>query len=123
MKPLTTRLNTLFVCSRNRWRSPTAERVFRNDTRLSVRSCGLSAKSPRTLRADDLLWADIVFVMEAKHRSRILGEFRNELCKTRLHVLEIADDYQYMDPELVELLTDRVEEYLQTQLSDFDADQ
>lgn len=123
MKPSTTLLNALFVCSRNRWRSPTAERVFRNDPRLSVRSCGLSAKSPRTLRAHDLQWADIVFVMEAKHRSRILGEFRNELGKTHLHVLEIPDDYQYMDPQLVELLTDRVEAYLQTQLSDFDVDQ
>ncbi len=107
-----TRINTLFVCARNRWRSPTAERVFRNDARLSVRSCGLSAKSPRTLRADDLIWADLVFVMESKHGSRIRGEFRDALGGTPLHVLDIPDDYQLMDPELVELLTDRVEEYL-----------
>ena len=117
------RLKTLFVCSRNRWRSPTAERVFRNDQRLSVRSCGLSSQSPRTLRAEDLVWADVVFVMESKHRSRILGEFRNALGGTPVHVLEIPDDYQFMDPELVELLTDRVEQYLQVYDADSSAEE
>ncbi len=117
------RLNTLFVCSRNRWRSPTAERIFRNDPRLNIRSCGLSSKSPRTLRPDDLIWADVVFVMESKHRSRILGEFRNALGGTPVLVLDIPDDYQFMDPELVELLTDRVEQYLLTHHNDFDADE
>lgn len=105
------RIKTLFVCARNRWRSPTAERVFRNDMRLSVRACGLSAKSPRTLRSDDLIWADVVFVMESKHGTRIRSEFRDALGGTPLHVLEIPDDYEFMDPELVELLTDRVEQY------------
>jgi predicted protein tyrosine phosphatase len=111
------RIKALFVCARNRWRSPTAERVFRNDARLSVRSCGLSAKSPRTLRADDLNWADVVFVMESKHSERIRGEFQDALGGTPLHVLEIPDDYEFMDPELVELLTDRVEAYLRDDYS------
>ena len=103
------RINTLFVCSRNQWRSPTAERVFRDDPRMSVRSAGLSPRSPRQLRADDLIWADIVFVMEFKRRSRIKSQFREALGDTPLHVLDIPDDYQFMDVELVELLQDRVE--------------
>ena len=86
--------------------------MFRNDASLSVRSRGLSPKSPRPLQADDLTWADVVFVMESKHRQRILGQFRDALGETPLHVLEIPDDYQFMDPELVELLTDRVAIYL-----------
>ena len=105
---LVPRINTLFVCSRNQWRSPTAERVFRDDPRLSVRSCGLSARSPRQLRDDDLIWADIVFVMETKHRARITGQFRDALGGTPLHVLDIPDDYQFMNPELVDLLQDRI---------------
>jgi len=106
------RLKTLFICSRNQWRSPTAERVYRDDARLSVRSRGLSGKSPRRLRGDDLVWADVVFVMEAKHKSRILGEYRESLDDTILHVLEIPDDYRFMDPELILLLRDRVESFL-----------
>ncbi|MBM83644.1 MAG: phosphotyrosine protein phosphatase [Planctomycetaceae bacterium] len=102
------RINTLFVCSRNQWRSPTAERVFRDDPRLSVRSRGLSPRSARQLINDDLIWADIVFVMETKHRARITGQYREALGCTPLHVLDIPDDYQFMDPELVELLQDRI---------------
>ena len=102
------RINTLFVCARNQWRSPTAERIFRDDPRLSVRSCGLSGRSPRQLREDDLIWADVIFVMETGHRARITGQFRVALGDTPIHVLDIPDDYQFMDPELVDLLTDRV---------------
>ena len=110
--PTDRRINVLFVCSRNQWRSPTAERIFRNDPRFSVRSCGLSDKSPRRLREDDLTWAEIVFVMESKHRSRIIQQFRDAVGITPLHVLGIPDDYQFMDPELVDLLTERVEAVL-----------
>jgi predicted protein tyrosine phosphatase len=79
---------------------------------MSVRSCGLSDSSPRKLRVADLEWADVVFVMENKHRSRILGSMSNALCQTPLHVLDIPDDYQFMDPELVDLLQERIESYL-----------
>ena len=105
-------MNVLFVCSRNQWRSPTAERIFRNDSRMSVRSCGLSDSSPRKLRVADIEWADVVFVMESKHRSRIRESMSQVLGQTPLHVLDIPDDYQFMDPELIDLLQERVESYL-----------
>jgi len=31
-------INVLFVCSKNQWRSPTAEAIYRRDERVSVRS-------------------------------------------------------------------------------------
>lgn len=107
------RLKTLFVCSRNQWRSPTAERVYRNDQRLAVRSRGLSGQSVRQLRDDDLYWADVVFVMEEKHRSRMRSQYRDALHDCQLHVLEIPDDYRFMDPELIDLLQQRIEPCLQ----------
>lgn len=79
---------------------------------MSVRSCGLSDSSPRKLRVADIEWADVVFVMENKHRSRILGSMSNALGHTPLHVLDIPDDYQFMDPELIDLLQESVESYL-----------
>ena len=75
---------------------------------MSVRSCGLSTSSPRQLRASDLSWADMVFVMESKHRSRIVGSMSDALGVTPLHVLNIPDDYLFMDPELIELLQEGV---------------
>jgi predicted protein tyrosine phosphatase len=109
------RINVLFVCSRNQWRSPTAERVFRDDPRMSVRARGLSSKSSQQLGENDLSWANIIFVMENKHRSRITRQFRDAIRDTQLHVLEIPDDYEFMDSELIEVLQDRVEAYFRDQ--------
>ncbi|MEZ4394127.1 MAG: hypothetical protein R3A48_23895 [Polyangiales bacterium] len=98
------RRNVLFVCSRNQWRSPTAEQVFRKHPALSVRSRGTSAQARRRVTDDDVRWADAVLVMEPKHRARLLAAFAPWPEGTALHVLEIPDEYEYMDPELVELL-------------------
>lgn len=98
------RLCVLFVCSRNQWRSPTAEQVWRRHPGLSVRSAGTSASARRTLTAHDLAWADVVMVMEERHRSRLFQTFREVLGDKPVHVLDIPDEYQRMDPELIELL-------------------
>ena len=46
--------------------------------------------------------------MEDKHKSRLTAEYRALLAHKPLHVLDIPDDYRYMDPELVELLGEPV---------------
>jgi len=96
-------VNVLFVCSRNQWRSPTGERVFAKDPSLSVRSAGTSPKAKRTISANDVAWADIVLVMESKHRSRVVATFPRAMRYKPIHVLDIPDDYGFMDDELVEL--------------------
>ena len=106
------RLNVLFVCSRNQWRSPTGEQVWRRNSRVNARSAGTSAGARRVVSAADLAWADVVLVMEDKHRSRLLADYRQLLQHKPLHVLDIPDDYKYMDPELVELLGDPVADLL-----------
>ncbi len=60
-------LNVLFVCSRNQWRSPTAEKLWRNHPGLRVRSAGTSPNARRHVSASDLHWADAIVVMEGKH--------------------------------------------------------
>ena len=98
------KLCVLFICSRNQWRSPTAEQVFRRHPALNVRSAGTSASARRQVSPLDLAWADVVIVMESKHKSRLLAEHGHTLTGKPLHVLDIPDDYRFMDPELVELL-------------------
>jgi predicted protein tyrosine phosphatase len=102
------RINVLFVCSRNQWRSPTGEQVWRRHPLVNARSAGTSASARRMVSAADLAWADVVLVMEDKHKSRLLAEHRALLQDKVLHVLDIPDDYRYMDAELVELLSDPV---------------
>ncbi|MEZ4920384.1 MAG: hypothetical protein R2792_14880 [Saprospiraceae bacterium] len=99
--------NILVVCGRNKRRSRTAEHVFKNDSRMSIRSVGLSPQSPRQIRESDLVWADLVVVMEYRQSARIVKEYR-ALDLPTIHVLDIPDEYEYLDPELVELLEDGI---------------
>ncbi|HWZ94668.1 MAG TPA: protein tyrosine phosphatase [Opitutaceae bacterium] len=96
MKP---RLHVLFVCSMNKWRSPTAEYLYRNDPRLQARSAGTKAEARRRISESDIKWADVIFVMESEHKQWIVAQFKG-MKLPRIEILDIPDDYQYMDPEL-----------------------
>lgn len=105
-------MNYLFICSRNQWRSPTAERVFAKGYGCHTRSAGTSAQAKRKISASDIAWADVIFVMEHKHKQRIKAEFA-KLCQFKtIVVLDIPDDYHYMDAALVELLQQSMQPYL-----------
>ncbi|WP_442511851.1 low molecular weight protein tyrosine phosphatase family protein [Novipirellula sp. SH528] len=104
-----TRPNILFVCSKNQWRSPTAEAIYRSDDRISVRSRGTAKAAVQTIRASDVAWADAILVMEDKHRQRILADFPDESKFKSVHVLDIPDDYRFMDDELLELIKSAAE--------------
>ena len=102
------RRNILFVCSKNRWRSPTAEAIWRKHPQLSVRSAGTSSTARRKVSAYDITWADVIIVMEEEHKSRLLAELAATVAGKPIHVLDIPDEYHYMDPELVQQLEEAV---------------
>jgi protein-tyrosine phosphatase len=105
------RPNLLVVCGKNKRRSRTAEHIFKNDDRFNIRSAGLSPKSDRKLSEKDLGWADLVLVMETDHRSKIKEIYRHVQLPETI-VLNIPDEYEYMDEELVSILEDKVNELL-----------
>lgn len=100
-------VKVLFVCSRNQWRSPTAETLFGRHPALKVRSAGLSSSARRKLRATDLEWADMICVMEDRHAERLRERFGR--AEPPVHVLDIPDIYRRDDPELIEALLDSAE--------------
>jgi len=102
-------INVLFVCSKNQWRSPTGEAVFRNDPGVSVRSAGTSRGARHTISIADIRWSDVILVMEDKHSSRLRAQFRDEVRYKKLYTLDIPDLYKFMDPELVEILREKAE--------------
>jgi len=104
--------NLLFICSRNQWRSPTAETIWRKHPDFNVKSAGTSPKAKRTVNAADIRWANVIFVMEKKHKNRLLAQFNRLLEYKTIHVLDIPDEYQYMDAELIVELEARVGLYL-----------
>jgi predicted protein tyrosine phosphatase len=104
--------NVLFVCSQNRLRSPTAEQVFARRADLEVASAGTNNDAETPLTAELVEWADIIFVMEKAHRSRVQRKFRAALKSKRLICLDIPDEYEFMDPGLVRLLETKVSRFL-----------
>lgn len=104
--------NVLFVCSANRLRSPTAEQVFSTWPGIETDSAGISAGATVLLSSEQIDWADIIFVMEKAHRSKLTRRFRNRLKNKRVVCLDIPDDYEFMDPALVRLLEARVHRFL-----------
>lgn len=107
-------MKLLFICSRNQWRSPTAEAVYQNDPRVQVRSAGTSTAARTRVSEKLLRWADLVCVMEFKHKRRLQDHFPEVARDLNIEVLDIPDDFQFMDPELVALIQDRVEPLIGT---------
>lgn len=106
-------MNILFVCSRNQWRSPTAEKIYQNYSGLNVRSAGTEPSARIKLSAKLILWADIIFVMEKKHKQRIHDKFSDEAEGRQIIILDIPDEYKFMDPELIEDIKSKVDIYLE----------
>lgn len=102
----------LFVCSRNRRRSPTAERVFGDWPGIETASAGLAPDADEVLTAEALEGVDLVVVMERAHRARLQRRFGANLGRARVVCLDIPDDYAFMDPALVALLEARAGPHL-----------
>lgn len=101
-------MNLLFVCARNRRRSPTAEAVFAGVGGVETDSAGLSPDAEQRLTAEQIGWADVVFVMERRHRAALSRGFGGTLRGKRVVCLNVPDDFEYGDPDLVRLLWERV---------------
>ncbi|MFP4442507.1 MAG: protein tyrosine phosphatase [Spirochaetia bacterium] len=103
------RKKILFVCSANLQRSPTAEELYKDDSRFEVRSAGTSRLAANTINAGIIGWADIVVVMEERHVRIIRECFPTESLRTRFVTLDIPDVFEYMDSVLQREIRSRFE--------------
>ncbi|WP_433946755.1 low molecular weight protein tyrosine phosphatase family protein [Paenibacillus sp. SN-8-1] len=106
-------MKLLFICSRNKWRSLTAEKIFEQYSMYQVRSAGTEENARIKVTAGHIGWADLIFVMETKHTRRLKEKFGSSLTGKRIIRLDIPDDYPFMDEELIEILKARVSEYIE----------
>lgn len=102
----------LFLCSRNKLRSPTAEQVFSGEPGIEVASAGLDNDAEVACTPELLEWADTVFVMERAHKAKLARRFAKHLRHARVVCLDIPDNYGFMQPDLVRLLQARVGPHL-----------
>ena len=105
-------MNVLFVCSKNRWRSRTAETIFRDSITHNIKSAGTDKDARIKLTDKHIVWADIIFVMENKHRQMIKQKFGANVGSNKIIVLDIPDNYKYMDEELILSIKTAVLPYL-----------
>ena len=103
--------NLLFICSKNQWRSPTAELLFKNSALHNARSAGTSDNARIRVSQKLLNWADVVFVMERKH-NEILRQ-RYLINDKQLIILDIEDNYRFGDAELIAVLIGSLADYLE----------
>jgi predicted protein tyrosine phosphatase len=54
----------------------------------------------------------LIFVMESKHKNRIKERFPNSYDNEKIIVMDIEDNYQFMDAELISELKSIVEQYI-----------
>lgn len=91
-------------------RSATAHKIFETDERFEVKSAGTDKTASTVLTTELLTWADTVVVMEKTHRNIIQKKFKDIYKMKRITCLYIPDDYDFMQPELISILRDRVEQ-------------
>ena len=93
-------MKLLFICNQNQHRSKTAEELFKKS--FETRSAGLYNENPVT--KEQLLWADIILVMESEQRTELSKRFPEEYLKKQIISLNISDIYSYNQPELITIL-------------------
>ena len=106
-------MNLLFVCSRNRRRSTTAEAIFSTHDAHEALSAGTSPDAETLISADLIEWADIIFVMERVHGRKLNERFPQLMRVKKAVVLGIPDKYELMNPQLIELLKTKVSGHIE----------
>jgi predicted protein tyrosine phosphatase len=102
----------LFVCGKNRLRSPTAEHIFSGVPGIETLSAGVNRDADEPLTDELVTWADVVFVMERGHQTKVQTKHRAALSGKRVVVLGIPDDFAFMDPALVAVLQAKMRPWL-----------
>lgn len=106
------RKRILFVCTVNVMRSATAHQIYSNDPRFQVRSAGTHRSAETVLSKELLEWAEVVVVMEDRHRNFIFRMYPEIARTKRIVCLDIPDNYDYMQDELITLLRARFEDFI-----------
>ena len=107
---MTTKPKFLFVCTINRMRSATAYKIFERDDRFEVKSAGTDKAAAVLLTKELLDWASTILVMEKTHRNHIRSQYPDIYANKKIVCMYIPDDYDFMQPELISILRDRVGE-------------
>lgn len=89
-------------------RSLTAERIFSGTPGIQVRSGGTQPDARIVVTAGRIARANFIFVMEKSHLNRLRGKFPEALRGKRIVTLLIPDEFDCMQPELIDELQAKI---------------
>ena len=114
----------LCVCSAGLLRSPTTANILHKHYGYNTRSAGVSDFALIPVTDALILWADEIVVMEKLHKYLLLDVINTmfetpeyyELNKndydtivSKIHVLNVPDNFKYMDDKLQEIILEKYE--------------
>jgi predicted protein tyrosine phosphatase len=67
-------------------------------------------QEPKKARASKLGWADVIVAMEKRHKERLQQKYPEALAAKLCVCFFISDDYEFMDPNLIEVLREKMQE-------------
>jgi predicted protein tyrosine phosphatase len=102
----------LFVCSQNKIRSLTAEKLFNGFSAYQVRSAGTQPGARIVVIEGHIGWADLVFCMEKSHLNLLYQKFPEAMKGKQAISLHIRDEFKFMQPELIDELYAKLAEYI-----------
>jgi predicted protein tyrosine phosphatase len=100
--------NILFICGKARKRSPTAADLTAKWDIANTDCAGVSQDADTIVSLNEIEWADKIVVMELKHKKKLNTQFAAALRDKPIKCLGIPDNYEYMQPELVDILTSKL---------------
>ena len=103
----------LFICSRNKIRSLTAEKMLAGVAGYRTASAGTQPGARVVVTAGQLRWADLIFCMEKAHLQKLRDRFPDDLAGKSVVTLHIPDAYQFMADDLIDELRAKLAEHLE----------
>lgn len=83
---------------------------------IQVLSAGTNRGAEEPLTDELVEWADTIFAMERIHRAKLQSNYRAALKNTRIVVLDIPDEFEFMDPKLAQLLHSKMLKWMPNSL-------
>jgi predicted protein tyrosine phosphatase len=98
-------MRILVICNQNLNRSKTAEDLLKG--KFDVRSRGIYRN---VVQGGDLAWADLVIVMEEEQQQELGRRFPKQYLQKKFINFDVPDVYYRDQPELIELLQEKIEQ-------------
>jgi predicted protein tyrosine phosphatase len=109
-----TKRHVLVVCTAGQHRSPTAARLLNERFDIDARACGIHPQAKQSVTQELIDWSNHIIAMDERtdgHKSYL--EDRFDTGDRSVFIFDIPDVYGKDDPELIDLLEDKLAAFIE----------